>query len=314
MATKYRGRSLALIPPAIALVRKRRPLGLPLPLSAGVAWSVPLLAARGLPSGRLRSAVMWGAQMWAYKASFEMPYDNPARLRERLHVDYPIALDCRLGGGVPPSERLQRRLRHPPKLNALDRALTLFYLTWEIEPHAVLGWILRHHPQHFARAALTLAATYDATLIGYFALPTAPPWWASEYEGRMGRAVRRVNAEVIRELKRQPRPGIAHNPGANPWASMPSDHFGTATATAMLLWRFDRRAGAAGWAYALTLGFALVYLGEHYLCDLLAGLGLATAIHAAAARLSDPAGAVVERVSGQPRRRSGRRLLRRARR
>ena len=33
-------------------------------------------------------------------------------------------------------------------------------------------------------------------------------------------------------------------------------------------------AGAAGWGYALTLGFALVYLGEHYLTDLLAGAAL----------------------------------------
>ena len=36
--------------------------------------------------------------------------------------------------------------------------------------------------------------------------------------------------------------------------------------------------GAIGWAYALTLGFALVYLGEHYVVDLAVGLGLAEAI------------------------------------
>jgi hypothetical protein len=33
-----------------------------------------------------------------------------------------------------------------------------------------------------------------------------------------------------------------------------------------------------GWAYAGTLGFALVYLGEHYVVDLLAGLALEEAI------------------------------------
>ena len=36
-----------------------------------------------------------------------------------------------------------------------------------------------------------------------------------------------------------------------------------------------------GWAYAGTLGFALVYLGEHYVLDLLAGLALTEAIRAA---------------------------------
>ena len=29
--------------------------------------------------------------------------------------------------------------------------------------------------------------------------------------------------------------------------------------------------GTIGWGYALTLGFALVYLGEHYVTDLIAG-------------------------------------------
>ena len=33
-------------------------------------------------------------------------------------------------------------------------------------------------------------------------------------------------------------------------------------------------AGAVGWGYALTLGFALVYLGEHYAIDLAAGAAL----------------------------------------
>ena len=40
-------------------------------------------------------------------------------------------------------------------------------------------------------------------------------------------------------------------------------------------------AGALGWTYAATLGIALVYLGEHYVVDLAAGLALAESIRAA---------------------------------
>jgi membrane-associated phospholipid phosphatase len=39
-----------------------------------------------------------------------------------------------------------------------------------------------------------------------------------------------------------------------------------------------RKHGALGWTYAVTLGFGLVYLGEHYVCDLLAGFALAYAV------------------------------------
>ena len=46
-----------------------------------------------------------------------------------------------------------------------------------------------------------------------------------------------------------------------------------------------RGPAAIGWVYALTLGFGLVYLGEHYLIDLLAGLALAEGIWRVAPRV-----------------------------
>ena len=51
--------------------------------------------------------------------------------------------------------------------------------------------------------------------------------------------------------------------------------------TAILLTEQDRRLGVFGWTYAVGLGFALVYLGEHYVGDLLAGLALALGVNAA---------------------------------
>jgi membrane-associated phospholipid phosphatase len=59
---------------------------------------------------------------------------------------------------------------------------------------------------------------------------------------------------------------------------MPSLHFGTSVMAARILSQAGRGPAALGWAYALTLGFGLVYLGEHYLVDLLAGLALAEGI------------------------------------
>ena len=59
---------------------------------------------------------------------------------------------------------------------------------------------------------------------------------------------------------------------------MPSLHFATSVMAAHLLAETGRVAGALGWVYAGTLGFALVYLGEHYVVDLLAGLALAEGI------------------------------------
>jgi membrane-associated phospholipid phosphatase len=220
--------------------------------------------------------------MWAYKNAFEIPNDAEERHQRRAHFDYPIAIDSRLGGGRPPTQRLQRHLRRRGHLSLLDKALSFFYWTWEAEPHLALGWIRWKRAERFPSAAGRLAATFDLTLLGYWAVPTAPPWWVSEKLGRMDGDVRRVMSEVASWLKREPNPTEGdHEMGANPFAAMPSDHFASAAITAMLLGEQDARLGALAWAYALLLAFSLVYLGEHYAGDLLAGLALALAVNQA---------------------------------
>ena len=288
-AARYAGRTtdrvrwpvLLYVPAVITFARTRRRLGPPpalLTLSA--AYATPVVILYALPRGRVRTSLGWLAHMWAYKVAFEVPYDRPAQRREQLRIDQPIAIDRVIGVGVPPSQRLQRQLRRPPELTLLDKLLTGIYLFWEVEPHLALGWLLSRHPGRFPGAALRLALTFDATLVGYFATPTAPPWWASEIAGRMDGEVRRVTAEVLRALQHEPRPGSPedHISGSNPWAAWPSDHFGSALSTAMALAEADRRAGTLGFAYAAALGFTLVYTGEHYVTDLILGAALALAV------------------------------------
>ncbi len=56
---------------------------------------------------------------------------------------------------------------------------------------------------------------------------------------------------------------------------MPSLHFATSLMAALLLAEIGPVAGALGAGPTrATLGFALVYLGEHYVTDLLAGAAL----------------------------------------
>ncbi len=72
--------------------------------------------------------------------------------------------------------------------------------------------------------------------------------------------------------------------GGNPLAAMPSLHFATSMMAAQLLAETGPAAGTLGWGYTATLGFALVYLGEHYVVDLLAGAALTTVVRRAAPR------------------------------
>ncbi len=79
--------------------------------------------------------------------------------------------------------------------------------------------------------------------------------------------------------------------GGNPLAAMPSLHFATSVMAAQLLAETGPVAGVLGWAYASTLGLALVYLGEHYAIDLVAGAALTAAVR----RLGPRAGPLIAR-------------------
>ena len=63
---------------------------------------------------------------------------------------------------------------------------------------------------------------------------------------------------------------------------------------ARLLSQVGRGHAAVAWVYALTLGFGLVYLGEHYVVDLLAGLALAEGLW----RVAPAAEPMVRRLAG----------------
>ena len=90
--------------------------------------------------------------------------------------------------------------------------------------------------------------------------------------------------------------------GGNPLAAMPSLHFATSLMAAHVLSEAGPVAGAAGWTYAGALGFALVYLGEHYVVDLAAGAALAEGIRAAGPRATPALAAVARSVAALERR------------
>jgi hypothetical protein len=78
----------------------------------------------------------------------------------------------------------------------------------------------------------------------------------------------------------------------NPLAAMPSLHFATSVMAARVLREAGPVQGAFGWGYALTLGYALVHLGEHYVTDLIAGFALTEAVRRAAPHVAPAASRV----------------------
>ena len=254
----------------------RHRLKLRTPVVTALSWQAPYALTVAAPRTRLRDAAVYALQMWAYYAHYDMPDDDPEALQRRLRVDYPIRADRVLGAGDTPTARLQRALGREGEVLPHDYALSIVHWSWFFVPHGSIAYILWRHPEKFPRSATLMAATFDLGCIVYWVVPTAPPWWAGQ-NGNMA-PVRRIMVEAgDRFWGRLWRP-LYDSLEGNPFAAMPSLHFGTSVMAARVLSGIGTGPAALGWSYALTLGFGLVYLGEHYLADLVAGFALAEGV------------------------------------
>ncbi len=301
------------------LVRKR--LSTPPIVAQTVAFAAPLGLCVAVRRSRTRDVAVCCLQMWAYLAAYKAPNDDEAAQEERVHVDYPIDVDRVLGLGELPTVRLQRWLARG-RWRLGDRVLVWAHWVWFMVPHGSLVYVMLRHRSRFDRSAVMTYAVFDIGAMIYWVLPTAPPWYAAAHGGRghdfngrllvkstsngtsqdiaggraphdpVDSAVRRSTDIAVRRMMVEygeffwkdgwgPLYSVL---GGNPLAAMPSLHFATSMMSAQLLSETGPVAGALGWGYTATLGFALVYLGEHYVVDLLAGAALTTAIRRAAPR------------------------------
>jgi membrane-associated phospholipid phosphatase len=282
---------------AAPLVRKR--VNAPPLLVQTVAFGAPVGLCIAVRRSRGRDIAACALQMWAYLAAYKFPHDDPDAQRARVHVDYPIVADRLLGLGELPSVRLQRAFAsggpNAADWRKLDRMLVWAHWSWFMVPHGSLLYILVRDRGRFSRAAVLTYAVFDIGASVYWLAPTAPPWYATEaaVEGlEPTPAVRRMMVEYGEVFWKDGWGSLYSVFGGNPLAAMPSLHFATSVMAALLLAEVGPVAGALGFGYAATLGFALVYLGEHYAVDLVAGAALTVAVR----RLGPRAGPAIARL------------------
>jgi membrane-associated phospholipid phosphatase len=272
-----RAGGLASVGGAVAVPFLRKRMNIPTPVTVAAVAVGPLALAVLQPRTKRRDVALFALQMWAFTIAHELPYDDPERLRSRLRSRYPIVVDRVIGAGRLPNARLQRAAARLPQVKLVNQILTWAHWLWFMEPYIALAVILSRHPERFPRAGRQVAAVFDLGCAIYFAVPTAPPWWAAE-QGLTGEEVRRIMVEVGEDTWGSAWPKMYDALGGNPWAAMPSLHFATSVTAALALAEAGKVEGALGWTYAGTLGFALVYLGEHYVTDLIAGAALVAAV------------------------------------
>jgi membrane-associated phospholipid phosphatase len=187
---------------------------------------------------------------------------------QSVQSDSIIAVESALFGGVP-TVQLQQALRTTGAVSVLDVAMTLVYVSHFFFPLAlafVLWWGDR--PRYY-RFVTTLMAVSFAAFITFMLMPVAPPRFAADYGAAL--PVTDVMSEVTRSIDWHGFSWMYGNLVGNPVAAFPSMH--AAYPVLVFLFVQERsRLAALAWLPAIPLvWFATVYLGHHYVVDLLGG-------------------------------------------
>ena len=195
----------------------------------------------------------------------------------RTLTAYVLDWELWMFAGITPSAWLQARIggaSSDPGFPAFFSAIV--HWTWFIFPHAaVLGaWLFARKMAW--RVTIIVALTFYLGVLLYFTVPTAPPWMAAD-QGLVDGIARGMNAVGPAIL------GVEFYNWAfeamaepNPIAAMPSLHFAASfvvVGVGILLrsWKVI----AVSVVYCIALAFSLVYLGEHYIADIIAGAAVA---------------------------------------
>ena len=202
-----------------------------------------------------------------------------------IHVSDVISIERVIGLGGLPTQFLQELFHSGPATNpdALASIAVVFYFLHFPLPLAIgfLLWIHQRRIYYDYVGALIVLSM--AAFVTFLLLPVAPPWWADQYGFVTG----------VLHLRDTGFNGLSsffgfgnyfysysvYSISSNDVAAFPSLH----AAYPFLAFLFARRAfGRVGWlmlAYTACVWFSIVYLGEHWVVDIIGGVAYAFAAY-----------------------------------
>ncbi len=267
-----------------------------------LAW---IVATDGVPTGRTTLAIiiMVGLALTSIGSSWRdtaqvvidwlpftavlLLYDRTRGVADalgiRLHEADILDAEKWLFGGTEPTRWLQQHLYNPAHVYWYDALITLVYTSHFLATPILAALLWLRARALWLRYISRVVLLSLAGLITYCLFPEAPPWMAAR-DG-LTEPVARLSARGwiwLHAGNLDSTLARAQNEGSNPVAAMPSLHVAFATLVAIMIaggirsrWRYLL------YLYPVAMGYTLVYTGEHYVLDLVAGVGYAVAVHVA---------------------------------
>jgi membrane-associated phospholipid phosphatase len=195
-----------------------------------------------------------------------------------IHWSAPVHADKILGFGQVPTIRLQDALYTPGHLHFWDYLAFSFWFSHFFATLMVAVGIWLYRYQWFHRFAACIVLLAALGLVTYVVFPAAPPWLAGDHDYLPHTF--RITHAVVNNLP-VPKAGALFQSGTdwgNDVAAVPSLHAAYTMLICLFLWpRVNRHWRPLLAAYPIGMGLSLMYLGEHYMIDVLLGWAYAGA-------------------------------------
>ncbi len=231
----------------------------------GKPWS----AWRALPLGLLLYAAMWFAYDETRGAADQL--GMPLQVESVRNIDRVMFL------GADPVVWLQRTFLGA-EVRYYDVIASVVYFSHFVVPVAAIAILWITNQRQWIRFMRRFATVLAIACVMFILLPTAPPWMAAGGDRRQLDALpplRRTSGNGWRHLGFD---GFIHvwvdgRDWTNTTAAMPSLHAAFSLFVVAFFWqKISRRwLRLLSLTYPLVMGISLVYLGEHYVIDVLAG-------------------------------------------
>jgi len=169
-------------------------------------------------------------------------------------------------GGTLPTLTLQHAFYHPGVVGPQDLiAMFLYFMHFPLP--ILVGFVFwLNSREHYRRFIAALLLMCFLAFVTYLFWPSAPPWWqVSDVYKVIDRTVQLLwgNQYFVS--------GIYHSFNPNRFAAFPSLHAAFPALAAVYAWRRYRPLSIVLIVWSIAVLLAIVYLGEHYVVDALAG-------------------------------------------
>jgi membrane-associated phospholipid phosphatase len=196
--------------------------------------------------------------------SYQAMYGLVGSVAGIVHVSEPISAELQMFGSIP-TVMLQQLYRMP----VLDYLGAFFYSIHFFAPTIFAFFLWRTSPKDYSKYTIALVVLTYSALITFLVYPVAPPWYGVH-------GVTRILFDVDKSLGVPVYRTVYDFIEPNQFAAFPSLHSALPWLISLFALKIGKWKALPILVFPFGVWFSAVYLGEHYIVDILGGIAYAT--------------------------------------